>query len=108
MSSEKKEDGDEPKAKKHQSLIPASAASGAVIGAITGAVGGPPGAIIGGALGAAAGLLAGKVIDNEDQRETARDAVLDEEIGVTTDEIGLGGKKILSVPGEGDEEEDEK
>lgn len=101
MSTEKKTKGDEVAGlKQHQSLVPASAASGAVIGAITGAIGGPPGAVIGGALGAAAGLIAGKVIDSEDQRETAHDAVLDDEIGVTSSELGLGGKKILTVPDE--------
>lgn len=92
--------------KEHKSLVPASAASGAVIGAIAGAVGGPPGAAIGGVIGAAAGLIAGKVIDGEDQRQTARDAELDDEIGVTTDEIGLGKTKILEVPKDEDDEQE--
>lgn len=92
--------------REHHSLVPASAASGAVIGAIAGAIGGPPGAAIGGVIGAAAGLIAGKVIDGEDQRQTARDAELDDEIGVTTDEIGLGATKILDVP-QGDDEDEE-
>ena len=52
----------------------------------------------GGAIGAAAGLIAGKVIDDEDQRESAHDAELDEDIGVTTDEIGLGKMKITTIP----------
>ncbi len=87
-----------PKAKEHHGLVPASTASGAVIGAIVGAIGGPPGVAIGGAIGAAAGLIAGKVIDDEDQRESAHDAELDEDIGVTTDEIGLGKMKITTIP----------
>lgn len=91
--------------KEHHGLVPASAASGAVIGAIAGAVGGPPGVAIGGVLGAAAGLIAGKVIDAEDQRESAHDAELDEDIGVTTDEIGLGDVKIVTIPKDEDAED---
>lgn len=103
MTNEKKNETTPPK--KHSSLVPASAASGAVIGAIAGAIGGPPGAAVGGVIGAAAGLIAGRVIDSEDQRESAHDAELDDAIGVTTDEIGLGATKILEVPKDEDEPE---
>ena len=71
-------------------ILDASAVTGAVTGAIVGMAGGPPGVIAGGVLGAAAGIMAGKVLDDEGQWHDKRDAELDEDIGVTTDEIGLG------------------
>lgn len=104
---EKKPAADEKaQEKEHHGLVPASTASGAVIGAIVGAIGGPPGVAIGGAIGAAAGLIAGKVIDAEDRRETEHDAQLDEDIGVTTDEIGLGDVKITKIPKDEESSED--
>lgn len=86
------------KSVRSSSLVDASVMTGAVTGAIVGLAGGPPGVIAGGVLGAAAGILAGKVLDEQGQRRDARDAVLDEEIGVTTDEIGLGDAKISEPP----------
>jgi len=80
------------------SLVDASAMTGAVTGAIVGLAGGPPGVIAGGVLGAAAGIIAGKVLDQQGQRRDARDAQLDKEIGVTTDEIGLGDARLSEPP----------
>lgn len=88
-----------PKKATHASkIMDASVVTGAVTGAIAGLAGGPPGVIAGGVLGAAAGILAGKVLGEEEQRHDARDAELDEDIGVTTDEIGLGDAPVPEPP----------
>lgn len=80
------------------SLLDASAMTGAVTGAIVGMAGGPVGVIAGGVIGAAAGIVAGKVLDEEEHRHDARDAQLDRDIGVTTDEIGLGDPRLSEPP----------
>lgn len=81
-------------------ILDASAVTGAVTGAIVGLAGGPAGVIAGGVIGAAAGIMAGKVLDEEGQRHEKRDAELDKEIGVTTDEIGLGDSVLPDPPAE--------
>ena len=79
-------------------LVDASVMTGAVTGAIAGLVGGAPGVIAGGVIGAAAGGIAGKVLDEQIHRRDAHDAKLDDEIGVTTGEIGLGDPRLSEPP----------
>lgn len=81
-----------------RSIVDASAMTGAVTGAIVGLAGGPPGVIGGGVLGAAAGIIAGKVLDDQAKHRHARDSQLDEEIGVTSGEIGLGDAPVPQPP----------
>lgn len=69
-------------------ILEASALAGATSGVVLGAVAGPPGMIIGGAVGAAVGLMAGSTLDISDQRQSKHDRELDEEIGITSGDIG--------------------
>jgi phage tail tape-measure protein len=64
------------------------AIGGEVVGAIVGSMAGPPGAIAGMVIGAAAGAMVGKIIDEEEERKSFLDGELDEEIGVTSGELG--------------------
>jgi len=66
----------------------AGAIGGEVVGAIVGSMAGPPGAIAGMVIGAAAGAMVGKIIDEEEERKSFHDGELDEEIGVTSGELG--------------------
>jgi uncharacterized membrane protein len=80
----------EPKApnRNHTHGTEAGAFAGEVVGGVVGAMAGPPGAIAGMLMGAAAGALAGAVIDREAERAHVHDDELDEEIGVTSSELG--------------------
>jgi hypothetical protein len=64
------------------------ALAGEVAGAIVGSMAGPPGAVAGMVMGAATGALLGEVLDREAERTHAHDEQLDEEIGVTSGELG--------------------
>jgi hypothetical protein len=63
--------------------------AGAVAGATTGALAGPPGIAAGAAIGAAIGMTIGRVLDREDERKHHRTDVLDEEIGITSGDLGI-------------------
>jgi phage tail tape-measure protein len=63
-------------------------ASGAVAGVAIGAAAGPPGMIAGAVIGAVAGAIAASALENEADRQAAHTRELDEEIGVTSSEIG--------------------
>jgi nucleotide-binding universal stress UspA family protein len=77
------------KASPHEhALLEATAITGGVVGAAVGAIGGPPGAIAGGAIGTAVGMLAGVALDEESARESAHDHELDDDIGVTSGDLG--------------------
>lgn len=85
-------EGDERKSvppEHHYEMAAAAAATGTAAGAIVGSIAGPPGAIAGAAIGAAIGGAAGHVLDTEDERSTARDHELDDEIGITEGSMGL-------------------
>lgn len=69
-------------------LLEATTLAGAAGGAIVGAIAGPVGAVVGGAVGAALGMLAGEVLDQEDGRHAARERALDDEVGVTSGDLG--------------------
>ena len=62
--------------------------SGALAGAAAGALAGPPGAITGAVIGGVVGLLAGAALENDEARASARDAKLDEDIGVSGGDLG--------------------
>ena len=66
----------------------AGAIAGEVAGAVVGSMGGPAGAVAGMVLGAAAGAMVGKILDEEAERVSLHDEVLDEEIGVTSGDLG--------------------
>jgi hypothetical protein len=67
-----------------------------VAGGLVGSIAGPPGAVAGMVLGAAVGALAGKVIDDEAERAHVHDSELDDEIGVTSGD--LGAPNLLHLP----------
>lgn len=69
-------------------MLDAATLAGAVAGATTGLVAGPPGVIAGGAIGTAIGYLAGAILEDEDDKREAKEEALDEEIGVTSGDIG--------------------
>jgi hypothetical protein len=62
--------------------------AGAVAGATTGALAGPPGMAAGAAIGAAIGMVIGHALDREDERKHRRNETLDEEIGITSGDMG--------------------
>jgi len=66
---------------------------GALLGAITGAVVGAgaslPGMIAGAVMGGIAGVIAGAALDSADADREARTRRLDEEIGVTSGDLGV-------------------
>jgi phage tail tape-measure protein len=63
-------------------------ASGAMVGAAVGAAAGPPGMVAGAVIGAVAGGIAAMALDSDADRQAARTAELDDEIGVTGGELG--------------------
>lgn len=67
----------------------AGAIAGEVAGAVVGSAAGPVGAVAGMILGGVAGALTGKVIEDEQRRSEAKDAQLDEIIGVMGGEMGV-------------------
>ena len=64
------------------------AVMGAAAGAIVGALAGPPGMWTGALLGGLAGTAAGRVMYVQGARTSKHDADLDEEIGVTSHNLG--------------------
>jgi len=62
--------------------------AGALAGAAMGGVAGPPGAIAGGLLGGAMGAAAAAALTDAAEERAARDAKLDEEIGVVDGDLG--------------------
>jgi len=64
------------------------AVAGEVAGGLIGAMAGPPGAVAGMVIGAAMGALAGKALDFDAERAHDHDAELDDEIGVTSGDLG--------------------
>lgn len=69
-------------------LVDVGTVSGALTGAVAGVVAGPPGVVVGGAIGAALGTLAGAVLDRESHAHDAHDRDLDDDIGVTSGDLG--------------------
>jgi universal stress protein F len=69
-------------------LLGATTITAGVVGAALGAIGGPPGAIAGGVIGTAVGALAGVALGNDDARTDAHDRELDDDIGVTSGDLG--------------------
>ncbi len=63
-------------------------AVGAIAGAAMGAIAGPPGAVVGAIIGGAVGVIAGRTGSAEEHIADDKDQALDEEIGVTSGEIG--------------------
>ena len=66
-------------------------AVGAIAGAAAGSIAGPPGAVVGAILGATVGAMAGRTGSREDHLRDDVDQALDEEIGVTSGDIGAPG-----------------
>jgi hypothetical protein len=64
------------------------AVMGAAVGGVFGVLAGPPGIWTGALLGALAGGAAGRVISVQEARTSRHDAELDEEIGVTSHNLG--------------------
>jgi len=62
--------------------------AGEVAGAIVGSMAGPPGAVAGMVMGAATGALVGEVLDRDAERKQSHDQQLDDEIGVTSGDLG--------------------
>lgn len=76
-----------PPARRH-TMLAADVVAGAAAGAALGIVAGPPGIAAGAIVGGSIGAFAGVADERDVTRRAARDAVLDEEIGVTSDELG--------------------
>ena len=53
-----------------------------------GSVAGPPGAVVGAVIGGIVGVAAGAILDEKSGELADRDRALDEEIGVTSGEVG--------------------
>ena len=68
--------------------IEATAVTGAVAGAAAGSLAGPPGIAAGAVLGVAAGAITGLALADDAGRRQEKEARLDEEIGVTTGNLG--------------------
>lgn len=64
------------------------AVMGAAAGAVVGVLAGPPGMWTGAILGGLAGTAAGRVVYVQGSRASRHDAELDEEIGVTSHNLG--------------------
>jgi outer membrane lipoprotein SlyB len=64
------------------------AIAGEVVGGVLGSAAGPVGAITGMIVGAAAGALVGEVLEREANRAHVHDEELDDEIGVTSGDLG--------------------
>jgi phage tail tape-measure protein len=62
--------------------------AGVVAGATMGSIAGPPGAAIGAVIGGIVGVAAGAILDEKSGEAAERDRELDEEIGVTSGEVG--------------------
>jgi phage tail tape-measure protein len=62
--------------------------AGAVAGASVGSIAGPPGAVIGGVLGGIVGAAAAKILDEKAGELAEHERKLDDEIGVTSGEVG--------------------
>lgn len=74
--------------KPHGESVAAGSLAGAAAGAVAGAVVGPIGAVVGGMIGAAVGAGAGEIIAEEGERVSKHDRELDDEIGVTSGDLG--------------------
>lgn len=96
MSSKKPELTDEEKKARNQkrediAVEVGEGAIGAIAGATLGSIAGPPGAVVGAILGAGIGAMAGHTGTREDHIKDEKDRELDEEIGVTSGDIGAPG-----------------
>jgi len=74
----------------------AGSVSGATIGALLGSIAGPPGAIAGAVMGAAVGGATGLAMERDHHRESKHDRQLDDDIGVTSED--LGARPVKNVP----------
>jgi hypothetical protein len=72
----------------HVAGVLAGATMGAAVGAVVGALAGPPGMWTGALLGGLSGTAAGRVMYVQSSRESKHDADLDDEIGVTSANLG--------------------
>jgi hypothetical protein len=72
----------------HLAAPAAGAVTGAAVGAIGGCFAGPPGAIAGAVVGGILGATSAYAMDKEDSRVSRHDAELDDEIGVTSPDLG--------------------
>lgn len=88
MSAKKEKTGLERAANTEHVLVDVGTVSGAVTGAFAGMIAGPAGMIVGGAIGAALGTAAGEVLDRESHRNEHHERELDDEIGVTSGDLG--------------------
>ena len=94
MIEKKRELTDEEKKKAHNrkvndiALEVGEGTVGAMAGAALGSVAGPPGAIVGAIIGGAVGVIAGRTGSNDEHIADDADQELDEEIGVTSGDIG--------------------
>jgi|CZKU01.1.fsa_nt_gi hypothetical protein len=70
--------------------VEGGALCGGLIGAIVGIAAGPAGAVTGLIVGATAGAVAGTIMKREHERDRIHDADLDDIIGVTKGDIGVG------------------
>jgi len=73
---------------RHVGMPAAGASAGAVIGAAIGSIAGPPGAIAGALVGGAIGAASGAAIDVDETIHDRHDAELDDDIGVTSGDLG--------------------
>lgn len=72
----------------HHELRNLTALTGTIVGAAIGTVGGVPGMGLGALVFGAGALVSGVVLERENRRAASHDRELDDDIGVTTAEIG--------------------
>lgn len=71
---------------------------GAALGAAMGSIAGPPGAVAGAIIGGAIGTASAAAIERVEHQRAKRDAELDEEIGVTSENLGSVPPPPLNKP----------
>lgn len=74
--------------RQHVDHVAEVALAGTVAGAAVGAMAGPVGALAGAVMGGLAGAMAAGAMDQQAQKESARNAELDDTIGVTRGDLG--------------------
>jgi len=90
MQARRRSKVDDMKTRKRRQVTHAieGAAAGAAAGAVVGAIAGPAGAAVGAVLGGAAGAAAEALVERDARTARSRDQKLDEEIGVTSGDLG--------------------
>lgn len=79
-------------------VVAGTSAGGAALGAAVGAIAGPPGAIAGAIVGGAIGAAASTALEREMHRQARHDKELDDDIGVTSANLGAAPVKNVPLP----------